>query len=263
MKVWLLKVATEYYGDLRGEPVIEVFSTEEAAYFAAAEYIELSPHRYSDESLIAIKEGNYRKAVEIENSTYLDGQVSPNDYAEDFPSRGSGCEMKTRSERLMPNGKEERSMVKRVYILSGISGSGKSFLAEEILQRTQGVKVSADHFFMQNGEYLFDPKKLGEAHADCFRRFIHYLEKTWLDIVVDNTNCTAIEIAPYYQAANAFNALPEILTIRCGQWNEVEWCARRNVHKVPADAVYAQHNRLEDRVLPPYWKNTVQWAKFR
>jgi ABC-type bacteriocin/lantibiotic exporter with double-glycine peptidase domain len=150
--------------------------------------------------------------------------------------------------------------MKQVVILSGISGSGKSTLAEEILQDTQGVKVSADHYFMKDGEYRFDASKLTEAHASCFRNFLNYLQDgLFSTVVVDNTNIEVFEIAAYYQAAIAFGYDPNINTIRCGNWDEVAGCARRNVHRVPSATVYRQHEKLSKRILPSFWKNTVQW----
>src|SRR5271154_3761303 len=149
--------------------------------------------------------------------------------------------------------------MRKVIILSGISGSGKSTYAEGILNATQGIKVSADHFFMKEGSYHFDATKLGEAHAECFRRFIDYLQQTpaWECVVVDNTNCQTWEIAPYMLAAAAFGYQAELHTLKCGNWNEVDMCARRNAHGVPDRTVYAQQRHMDARELPPYWSNTV------
>lgn len=79
--------------------------------------------------------------------------------------------------------------MRQVVILSGVSGAGKSTYAEKLLTETQGIKVSADHYFMWEDTYKFDPTKLGEAHADCFKRFISHLQApfSWSCVVVDNT----------------------------------------------------------------------------
>src|SRR5271154_5563102 len=139
--------------------------------------------------------------------------------------------------------------MRKVIILSGISGSGKSTYAEGILNATQGIKVSADHFFMKEGSYHFDATKLGEAHAECFRRFIDYLQQTpaWECVVVDNTNCQTWEIAPYMLAAAAFGYRAELHTLMCGTWAQVDLCYQRNQHQVSRSVVYEQHRRLESR----------------
>lgn len=172
--------------------------------------------------------------------------------------------------------------------MSGVSGSGKSTHAEKILNKTQGVKVSADHFFMkENGTYAFDVTKLGLAHADCFRRFIEFvsfapnvalLESDENNVVVvDNTNCTEAEISPYMLGAGAFGWDAEIITIvspfaiddskrlhhltnadntQKGYISEyIDMCAKRNAHAVTRKIIENQWYRLSHRHLPPYWSH--------
>jgi hypothetical protein len=79
-------------------------------------------------------------------------------------------------------------------------------------------------------------------------------------IVVDNTNLSAYEIAPYILGANAFDLAPEIITMDCR--NSAEWFAKRNTHNVPVEAIRKQLERLAKRVLPSYWKNTFIPAVF-
>jgi hypothetical protein len=169
--------------------------------------------------------------------------------------------------------------MKKVIVMSGVSGSGKSTYAEKILNETQGVKVSADHFFMKDGVYAFDVAKLGAAHADCFRRFINFINETHFTtcdtkenvVVVDNTNCTEAEISPYMLASAAFGWEAEIITLvpkkslatpseyfkMCNQRTEYfKMCAQRNAHGVSLNVIENQWYRLSHRGLPPYWKNT-------
>lgn len=158
--------------------------------------------------------------------------------------------------------------MRKVVILSGISGSGKSTLAEKLLNESQGVKVSADHFFTKpdgkgSVSYQFDPSKLGEAHADCFARFIRFCQDPNGNlIVVDNTNTSAEEIAPYILGAAAFGWEAEIITLRAPFADRVQKCAGRNIHGVPLDTIKAQANRLLNRKLPRFWKNTDRVAEF-
>jgi predicted ABC-type ATPase len=145
-----------------------------------------------------------------------------------------------------------------VIVLSGVSGNGKSTYAEKLLQETQGVKVSADHFFMKNGVYNFDPYKLGSAHADCFRRFIGYITSDCglpPCVVVDNTNTTVEEISPYMLASAAFCYSVEIRTINCDV-GDIDTLVARNIHGVSRSAIIAQGRRIYTRKLPSYWKHT-------
>lgn len=151
----------------------------------------------------------------------------------------------------------------KVVIMSGISGSGKSTYTAKLLQSTQGVEVSADHYFTtlgkfrDGGGYHFDAALLSEAHADCFRRFITYLQATtpFACIVVDNTNLSSEEIAPYYLGAQAFGYSPEIITLRANSHQFGEMMSR-NVHNVGYQAIVNQFAKLNRRQMPPWWSNT-------
>lgn len=150
----------------------------------------------------------------------------------------------------------------KVFILQGVSGAGKSTVAAKLIEglpRGKQVCVSADQYFIdEKGEYRFDVSKLGAAHQWCLRNYTHAL----LDqpkgtasklVVVDNTNTTMGEVAPYYALAEALGFEPLILVVGYGlSWSQ---CAERNVHGVPLAGVLAQGDRIvafgESR--PPWW----------
>ena len=100
----------------------------------------------------------------------------------------------------------------QVKILSGVSGSGKSTFGRGL---RADLTVSADDFFVtSDNKYNFDPSKLGQAHAACFREYIHALTNLGDTlVVVDNTNTTESEISPYVLGASAFGWNVEIITI--------------------------------------------------
>ena len=171
-----------------------------------------------------------------------------------------------------------------VIILSGVSGSGKSTKA---LALCEGAEVvSADHYFMVGEEYKFDghawtegcyyddddedrfcpickakqaASRLSLAHGECFRSFIEKLREGHGHdtVVVDNTNTTAVEIAPYVLGAQAFGYHPSILTFMCESEDDVKMCAARNSHGVSFAGVLRQHSNLKQRKLPPWWHNTT------
>jgi predicted kinase len=158
--------------------------------------------------------------------------------------------------------------MKRVIIMSGVSGSGKSTYIEKHFPLA--TCCSADTYFLHfdTKEYRFNASKLGEAHAACFRRFIEAVrgEDEWLAsdlVVVDNTNTTIEEIAPYMIGAAAYGYQAEIITFARPTFLAVcEALAMRNGHGVSADTIAAQARRLRDRKLPSYWKNTTVPIQF-
>lgn len=141
----------------------------------------------------------------------------------------------------------------KVIILSGIPGSGKSTYAAASGERT--VVCSADHYFEKSGSYRFDPSKLGEAHAECLRRFVDTLSAGTADtLIVDNTNTTALELAPYVAVCAAFGVVPRLVTVEC----DPEVAYQRNQHGVPLAGIQAAARRLRERQLPPFWNVTAE-----
>ena len=101
----------------------------------------------------------------------------------------------------------------KVTVLRGISGSGKSTWVSQ--NASDAVTVSADHYFVIDGEYRFDASKLQENHGKCFRAFMDAVRLGAPHIVVDNTNIEAWEYSPYVIAAEAFGYEVEVLTLDC------------------------------------------------
>ncbi len=142
--------------------------------------------------------------------------------------------------------------MRKAIIISGVSGVGKSTYARDNFPGA--LRFSADDFYERSGEYKFDPAKLGEAHANCFRRYLAHLaiENVDMTLVVDNTFCEAWEIAPYVLAANAFGWEHEIITLFV-PWNKLNALTSRNIHNVPSLTRSAMFDKLLKRVLPKHW----------
>ena len=146
--------------------------------------------------------------------------------------------------------------MKQAKIMQGVSGSGKSTLAKEFCKGWNRASIcSADDFF--GPEYKFDPRKLPQAHQACLRTFIDDLRNQPDGlIVVDNTNTTVAEVAPYYAAAEAYGWEPEIVYIHCP---DLSVAIARNVHKVPEGAIRGMADRLSrfTDTMPPWWNRRI------
>jgi tRNA uridine 5-carbamoylmethylation protein Kti12 len=179
----------------------------------------------------------------------------------------------------------------KVHIMSGPSGSGKSWQAHayaKVLdsEEKKGVIISTDFYWtghrgwgfafsqLQDPEtigkleiYDFDPTKLPEAHPFTFRKYLDVLGMAVVDaktdveeedfhIIVDNTNIHEGEIAPYYLAAQAYDAEVEILRVEA----ELDVCIRRNTHGVPEGVIERTHKAFfETREHP--WEAGVMIPK--
>jgi predicted ABC-type ATPase len=145
----------------------------------------------------------------------------------------------------------------KVIILSGVSGSGKSTWAKD-----KGVIFSADSFFMSfDGAYNFDPSKLQQAHEKCLRDFVEEARAMSphdspppdcgdAPIIVDNTNTTVEEIAPYYAVAKAYGYEVELVTFHI----DLGLAAERSRHGVSFNGIASQEARIKARKLPYFWE---------
>jgi len=167
-----------------------------------------------------------------------------------------------------------------LIILMGISGSGKSTVANAlttphiegvrlrlgetplanrvsqlVVARPAGaipVTASADDYFTgPDGAYRFDPSQLGAAHGNCLRTVIGALELEAPVVIVDNTNTTTIELAPYIALGQAYEREVVVVALNIG----VSRAFERNVHQVPGPGIAAQAERLAKTLAewPPWW----------
>lgn len=132
-------------------------------------------------------------------------------------------------------------------ILIGPSGAGKSTFSAGALV------VSADFYFMKDGEYHFDPSKLGDAHNACVRAWIEGVQAGH-GVVCDNTNTTLVEIAPYMATAIAYGLDVEVIAF-VAEPEQAAALARRNRHGVPEKVIQGQIARIADtlKAWPPFW----------
>jgi hypothetical protein len=102
---------------------------------------------------------------------------------------------------------------------------------------------------MVDGEYQFDPSKLGEYHkrnlddATAFmERFAPYTSP--INCVIDNTNTQHWEYASYVDAAKKNGFVVQVITV---DWDSKHFAlyAERNSHGVPIEAIQRMAERWE------------------
>lgn len=149
----------------------------------------------------------------------------------------------------------------RLIVLMAVSGAGKDHFVAHFMPEANTV-ASADDYFMRDGKYRFDGDYLYLAHGACFRKVLAALQEGVATaehtpaeasplIVVNNTNTTIAEIAPYMMAAQAYGAEASITCLRIAPLV----AAKRNVHGVGLTPILKMAERLEKTLteLPPWW----------
>lgn len=136
-----------------------------------------------------------------------------------------------------------------VFILIGASGSGKTTWHKRNLPRA--TVVSADDYFMHDDEYQFDPSKLPQAHGKALTAFLAATDNRDTAVVVDNTNTTIAEIAPYIAVAQARDYRVTCIYF-ANQYG--------NTHGVPPRVVGDQAGRIARmrQDWPGYWPHVYR-----
>ena len=96
----------------------------------------------------------------------------------------------------------ETDMKKEIILLRGVSASGKSTLAKQLVGN--GVILSTDDYFMKDGIYDFDPTKLGVYHKNNQDRTEENMIDGISPIIVDNTFSKEWEMKPYVKLADKY-----------------------------------------------------------
>ena len=153
--------------------------------------------------------------------------------------------------------------MKRLIIMQGVPGSGKSYLAERLAEESDhtGKIFSTDNYFMQDGQYTFNPKLLPKAHQWNQEQAVAAMEQGYPLIIIDNTNTQAWEAKEYVKAA--LDAGYDITFQRSQtEWaNDAEVCFEKNTHGVPLPAIKSMLSRLEDLSVEACLNASPPWQK--
>ena len=133
---------------------------------------------------------------------------------------------------------------KTLILLRGLPGSGKSTTAKLLGAGGAGyAHFEADMYFMENGEYKFDPMKIKDAHKWCQNSVEHDMLLNYTTghnstIIVSNTFTQEWEMEQYYKMAESwgYRVYSIIVENRHGGVNE---------HGVPEDKLEQMKNRFE------------------
>lgn len=123
----------------------------------------------------------------------------------------------------------------RLVLMQGIPGSGKSTLAREMAAEQGLVVCSTDDRHYEDGKYVFKPERAAEFHEQT-QIWARFLLSRGVSVIIDNTNITNRAVAPYYQMAQEFGAMVQV--VRCAG-------GYGNIHSVPSETVQKMRESME------------------
>lgn len=128
-----------------------------------------------------------------------------------------------------------------LILMRGAPGSGKSYLAKQIVEITIGSTFadymthicSTDDFFMARGIYQFEKYRLPEAHDWNQNRVKLMLRQGLSPVIVDNTNIEVWEMEPYLREGVRNGYIIEVIEPNTPWARKANQLIKRNVHNVP------------------------------
>lgn len=125
-----------------------------------------------------------------------------------------------------------------LYLLRGVSGSGKSTFAKELAGLLECNYWEADMYFINpmTKEYKFNPAWIGQAHGWCFQNF--YTDVCCnADVVVSNTFTAEADMQRYIDTAKEFGYTVTSLVVE----NRAN---TKSIHSVPEATLQRQETLL-------------------
>jgi predicted kinase len=131
--------------------------------------------------------------------------------------------------------------MKKLILLRGIPGSGKSTFAKSISNESTG-HIESDMFFVKDGEYKFDGSRIKDAHNWCQDVVGHWMNVNDFEtIIVSNTFTQEWEMKPYMDMAKEweYQVFSIIVENRHGGVNQ---------HGVPDEKLQQMNDRFEIKI---------------
>lgn len=129
--------------------------------------------------------------------------------------------------------------MKRLIILRGVSGAGKSTVADMMAEDLWPVCEADKFHYTEDGVYDWKPENVHAAHKWCQDKVKEAMEQGFLKIIVSNTSTTEKELTPYLDLAEEYEYQVVSLVVENRHGNN-------SIHDVPQNIRDTQEKRLRN-----------------
>lgn len=130
-------------------------------------------------------------------------------------------------------------MEKTLIILRGVSGAGKSTVADMLAEGLWPVCEADKFHYTEDGVYDWKPENIHAAHKWCQDQVKEMMEWKFRKIILSNTSTSEKELKPYLNLAdeNGYRVISLVVENRHGN---------DSIHSVPQETRDAQERRLRN-----------------
>lgn len=130
-------------------------------------------------------------------------------------------------------------MEKTLIILRGVSGAGKSTVADMLAEGLWPICEADKFHYTEDGVYDWKPENIQAAHKWCQDQVKEMMECKFRKIILSNTSTSEKELKPYLDLAeeNGYRVISLVVENRHGN---------DSIHSVPQETRDAQERRLRN-----------------
>lgn len=130
-------------------------------------------------------------------------------------------------------------MEKTLIILRGVSGAGKSTVADMLAEDLWPICEADKFHYTEDGVYDWKPENIQAAHKWCQDQVKEMMEWKFRKIILSNTSTSEKELKPYLDLAaeNGYRVISLVVENRHGN---------DSIHSVPQETRDAQERRLRN-----------------
>ncbi|WPK37562.1 hypothetical protein [Escherichia phage AV124] len=130
-------------------------------------------------------------------------------------------------------------MEKTLIILRGVSGAGKSTVADMLAECLWPICEADKFHYTEDGVYDWKPENIQAAHKWCQDQVKEMMEWKFRKIILSNTSTSEKELKPYLDLAaeNGYRVISLVVENRHGN---------DSIHSVPQETRDAQERRLRN-----------------